>query len=138
MDENESIINQFQNNYPVMICCNGNGGFAEYFQYQSDWLDYYIKWGVNVFVWNYRGYGLSKGTPSPQVSSLLLISSLENKGGLRVCGLFCENEAVLPRGEVGGARAVDGRDGGGSLGQKGAGGLLDGGQNILLLGERPK
>mmetsp|Transcript_30098 Transcript_30098/g.29351 ORF Transcript_30098/g.29351 Transcript_30098/m.29351 type:complete len:111 (-) Transcript_30098:819-1151(-) len=49
-----------------MICCNGNGGFAEYFQYQSDWLDYYIKWGVNVFVWNYRGYGLSKGTPSPQ------------------------------------------------------------------------
>jgi alpha-beta hydrolase superfamily lysophospholipase len=50
-----------------MIFCNPNAGFAEYFQYQSDWLDYYVNMGINVFVWNYRGFGLSEGIPSPNV-----------------------------------------------------------------------
>jgi len=29
--------------------------------------------GINVFVWNYRGFGLSEGTPTPKVSLLVLI-----------------------------------------------------------------
>lgn len=58
-----------RNNYPTMIFCNPNAGFAEFFQYQSDWLDYYVQMGINVFVWNYRGYSLSEGTPSPRVLS---------------------------------------------------------------------
>jgi len=49
-----------------MIFCNPNAGFAEFFQYQSDWLDYYFNNGINVFVWNYRGYGFSEGNPSPK------------------------------------------------------------------------
>jgi hypothetical protein len=26
---------------------------------QSEWLDYYVNLGVNLVVWNYRGYGRS-------------------------------------------------------------------------------
>jgi alpha-beta hydrolase superfamily lysophospholipase len=51
-----------------MIFCNPNAGYAEFFQYQSDWLDYYYNNGINVFVWNYRGYGSSEGTPTPKVN----------------------------------------------------------------------
>lgn len=64
----ESELSNFQElHHPTMIFCNPNAGFAEYFQYQSDWLDYYIHQGINVFVWNYRGFGLSEGTPTPKV-----------------------------------------------------------------------
>ena len=49
-----------------MIFCSPNAGFAEFFQYQSDWLDYYLSNGIHVFAWNYRGYGLSEGTPTPK------------------------------------------------------------------------
>ena len=31
-----------RNDFPTMIFCNPNAGFAEFFQYQSDWLDYYV------------------------------------------------------------------------------------------------
>lgn len=55
------------NKWPTMIFCNPNAGFIEYFQFQSDWLEYYVNMGINVFVWNYRGFGLSEGTPSPKV-----------------------------------------------------------------------
>ena len=55
-----------------MIFCNPNAGSAEYFQYQSDWLDYYVNMGINVFVWNYRGFGLSEGDPSPSVKLICL------------------------------------------------------------------
>lgn len=55
-----------------MIFCNPNAGFAEYFQYQSDWLDYYIHMGINVFVWNYRGFSLSEGQPDPKVCAYII------------------------------------------------------------------
>ena len=56
--------------FPTMIFCNPNAGFAEIFQYQSDWLDFYVNMGINVFVWNYRGFGLSEGDPTPKVCLL--------------------------------------------------------------------
>lgn len=58
-------ISMFQTRFPTMIFCNPNAGFAEFFQYQSDWLDYYVEHGINVIVWNYRGFGMSEGTPDP-------------------------------------------------------------------------
>ena len=59
-----------------MIFCNPNAGYAEYIQYQSDWLEYYLVLGINVFVWNYRGFSLSEGKPSPKVSTLHLLNIL--------------------------------------------------------------
>jgi alpha-beta hydrolase superfamily lysophospholipase len=68
MEEQDGTQKLICGNYPSMIFCNPNAGFAEFFQYQSDWLDYYHQMGINVFVWNYRGFGLSEGDPSPRVS----------------------------------------------------------------------
>ena len=49
---------------PTMLFCNPNAGFYEFAYYQSEWLEYYIQSGINVFMWNYRGYGRTKGRPS--------------------------------------------------------------------------
>jgi uncharacterized protein len=32
---------------------------------QNAYLNFFKDRGINVFVWNYRGYGRSKGTPNP-------------------------------------------------------------------------
>lgn len=34
-------------------------------QSHSDYLRFFVDKGINVFIWNYRGYGRSKGTLSP-------------------------------------------------------------------------
>lgn len=49
-----------------MIFCNPNAGYAECIYYQSEWLDYYVNNAINIFVWNYRGFGLSEGNPTPK------------------------------------------------------------------------
>lgn len=49
-----------------MIMCNPNFGFAELQQYSSEWPEFYLSYGINLVVWNYRGYGKSTGAPSPQ------------------------------------------------------------------------
>ena len=33
--------------------------------HQSDWIEYYHGFGLDVWIWNYRGYGRSTGTPHP-------------------------------------------------------------------------
>ena len=32
--------------------------------YTADLLDFYVENGINLMVYNYRGYGLSQGTPT--------------------------------------------------------------------------
>ena len=49
----------------TMIMCNPNMGFAEVSQYSSEWPEFYLGFGINVVLWNYRGYGRSTGAPSP-------------------------------------------------------------------------
>ena len=49
---------------PTMIMCGPNAMYAEQTQYNSDMVDFYIENGINVLVYNYRGYGLSQGTPN--------------------------------------------------------------------------
>lgn len=51
---------------PVVIFCNPNGGLYEYACYQNSWLEYYISIGIDFCMWNYRGYGRTKGDPSAQ------------------------------------------------------------------------
>ncbi|OMJ78947.1 hypothetical protein SteCoe_21119 [Stentor coeruleus] len=51
---------------PTIILCNPNAGLYEFALYQSEWLEYYVNSGINVFLWNYRGYGRSTGSPDPE------------------------------------------------------------------------
>ena len=47
----------------VVYCCP-NGGYFEYIYYQTDWIEFYLQQSIPIFLWNYRGYGKSKGKPS--------------------------------------------------------------------------
>jgi hypothetical protein len=47
-----------------MILCGPNAEQCEMIQYNSELLNFYLNNGINVMVFNYRGYGLSEGTPS--------------------------------------------------------------------------
>ena len=49
---------------PTMIMCGPNAEHAEMLQYNSELLEFYHDNGINLMVFNYRGYGLSEGTPS--------------------------------------------------------------------------
>lgn len=60
------VTNSESQDSATMIMCNPNAGLYEFAYYQSEWLEYYIASGINVFLWNYRGYGRSKGTPDPE------------------------------------------------------------------------
>jgi hypothetical protein len=51
-----------RNNKTVMIICGPNAAPYEIFAYSNRWMDYYVDAGINLFLWNYRGYGDSKGT----------------------------------------------------------------------------
>eukprot|EP00750_Incisomonas_marina_P007301 INCI14792.2.p1 GENE.INCI14792.2~~INCI14792.2.p1 ORF type:complete len:1013 (-),score=162.38 INCI14792.2:1831-4869(-) len=46
----------------IVVLCNPNAAYYEGHHY---WVDFYNRLGLDVGVWNYRGYGASKGTPSP-------------------------------------------------------------------------
>ena len=45
----------------TILFCNPNACFYEYLAYQTEWVDYYHAMGVNLVIWNYRGYGRSDG-----------------------------------------------------------------------------
>ena len=47
-----------------MILCGPNAMNAEQVMYTADLLDFYVENGINLMVYNYRGYGLSQGTPT--------------------------------------------------------------------------
>jgi hypothetical protein len=49
---------------PTVLLCNPNAGYYEYAFYQNEWLEFYLQNGVNVCMWNYRGFGRSEGSPS--------------------------------------------------------------------------
>lgn len=51
----------------VVFCCP-NAGFYEcisQFNFDKSWFGYYLQHGLDVFVYNYRGYGRSQGAPTP-------------------------------------------------------------------------
>ncbi|KDO27420.1 hypothetical protein SPRG_07008 [Saprolegnia parasitica CBS 223.65] len=59
-----------QNAERTVILCNPNCGLYEFHHFQSDWIQFYTKLGINVFLFNYRGYGRTKGYPSPHANNL--------------------------------------------------------------------
>lgn len=53
---------------PTIIYCNPNAlNYEQMVNYPHNfWLKYFMNLGCNVVIWNYRGYGCAKGTPSPK------------------------------------------------------------------------
>jgi alpha/beta superfamily hydrolase len=51
---------------PVIIFCNPNAAYYEFSYFQTDWIELYVMSGVNLVLWNYRGYGRSTGSPDLQ------------------------------------------------------------------------
>ena len=79
---------------PVILLCNPNAGLYEFSYYQSEWLEYYVSVGLNVLLWNYRGYGRSKGSPSPsalKIDGEAVISYLHTERNVKIIGVHGES-----------------------------------------------
>jgi predicted alpha/beta-fold hydrolase len=63
LNSSRSLVDN-NTNPPIVIICSGNGGPYELFHKNHYWLNYYLTQNYHVCLWNYRGYGLSKGIPS--------------------------------------------------------------------------
>ena len=50
---------------PTIIYCPPNAMLYEVLLVDDEWLHFYRDLGINLFVWNYRGYGRSQGNPNP-------------------------------------------------------------------------
>ena len=101
----------------IVLMCNPNAGLYEnvHDPEQSPKLRHFLKRGLNVFVWNYRGYGRSEGTPSPlsnnkdilavldhlvqrfhsQGENVDIAVSAESIGGLTGCYIACERPDIV-------------------------------------------
>lgn len=51
---------------PTILYCNPNAECFEYLSWTSEWIDFYLNNSINLFLWNYWGYGRSQGSPSPR------------------------------------------------------------------------
>lgn len=47
-----------------MLFCNPNGAYLESFPFETSYVRFYVEQGINVALWNYRGYSKSVGSPS--------------------------------------------------------------------------
>ena len=52
---------------PIVMIFNSNGSLYEYSLLQQDYVSFYLKKGVNVLMFNYRGCAKSKGEPEPRI-----------------------------------------------------------------------
>jgi len=72
---------------PVVILCNPNGGLYEFHHLQMDWIKFYTSdLDCHVLVYNYRGYGRCKGSPSPQMHNLdgiAIVNYLKSERGIK-------------------------------------------------------
>ena len=62
-EQKEEIINQREENNKktAILICNKSLYPFELFAYYDKWIEYYLSYGINVVLYNYRGYGESKG-----------------------------------------------------------------------------
>ncbi|KAG7392571.1 hypothetical protein PHYBOEH_006337 [Phytophthora boehmeriae] len=72
---------------PVVMLCNPNGGLYEFHHLQMDWIKFYTSdLDCHVLVYNYRGYGRCKGSPSPQMHNLdglAIVNYLKSERGIK-------------------------------------------------------
>lgn len=53
-----------QQNFPIVLFCHGNGGNISHRQQK---LEEFIKMGVGILIFDYSGYGNSRGVPSEEM-----------------------------------------------------------------------
>jgi alpha/beta superfamily hydrolase len=65
LDDSDSSKNYKKKN--TVILCNPNAMFYQHMinSPHAFYLKLFLNKGNNVFVWNYRGYGRTKGSPTP-------------------------------------------------------------------------
>jgi fermentation-respiration switch protein FrsA (DUF1100 family) len=80
---------------PTIIMCNPNAFFYQHMvnSPNSYWLNFFLRKGINVMAWNYRGYADTKGYPSPynikadgETILFFLLAELKMKGRIGVYG----------------------------------------------------
>ena len=79
---------------PTVLFCNPNAGFYEFAFYQSEWFEFYLKRGLNLMYWNYRGFGRSQGKPSLRKICLdgeAVVEYLRKDKGVKVLALHGES-----------------------------------------------
>lgn len=73
----------------TVLFCGPNAGMYESFSManeEASWLGYYTSLGLDVVFFNYRGYNLSTGRPSPegvQTDGIFVLEHLKEKFGVR-------------------------------------------------------
>ena len=66
-DNESSQTNEEGELGPTVIFCNPNNRYYEYaLNNQDNWIEFYKSNGINILLWNYRGYGQSRGYPTPK------------------------------------------------------------------------
>ena len=77
-----------------MLLCNANAGFYEFSYYQSEWIEYYSKLGINLMLWNYQGFGRTKGSPNLKKifnDGKAIINFLRTEKQVRILGIHGES-----------------------------------------------
>ncbi|RLN50665.1 hypothetical protein BBJ29_006101 [Phytophthora kernoviae] len=80
---------------PVVMLCNPNGGLYEFHHLQMDWIKFYTSdLDCHVLVYNYRGYGRCKGSPSPELHNLdglAIVNYLKSERGVKTIAVHGES-----------------------------------------------
>lgn len=79
---------------PVIVFCNPNAAYYEFAYFQTDWIELYVSAGVNLVMWNYRGYGRSTGKPNLKLMKSdgeNLIDYLRNQKKCKFIGVHGES-----------------------------------------------
>lgn len=63
-DDSEGVLYK---EFPTVLICNPNAMYYQHMvnQPHAFYLRFFLNRNVNVMLWNYRGYGLSTGSPDP-------------------------------------------------------------------------
>ncbi|DBA05262.1 TPA: hypothetical protein N0F65_007424 [Lagenidium giganteum] len=84
----------FSTDKPVMLLCNPNGCLYEFHHLQMDWIRFYTHLNCHVMLFNYRGYGRTKGEPSANLhnlDALAIVNYLRDQRGLKQIGVHGES-----------------------------------------------
>uniref|UniRef100_K3WPB4 AB hydrolase-1 domain-containing protein n=1 Tax=Globisporangium ultimum (strain ATCC 200006 / CBS 805.95 / DAOM BR144) TaxID=431595 RepID=K3WPB4_GLOUD len=79
---------------PAVIICNPNGGLYEFHHLQMDWIKFYTELDCHVLIYNYRGYGRNKGSPSPyehNMDGMAIVEYLKVQRGIKKIAVHGES-----------------------------------------------
>ncbi|OMJ94397.1 hypothetical protein SteCoe_2449 [Stentor coeruleus] len=95
---------------PVIVFCNPNAAYYEFAYFQTDWIELYVSAGVNLVMWNYRGYGRSAGKPNLKLMKIdgeNLIDYLRNQKKCKFIGVHGESLGGTIASHLGTASKLD-------------------------------